>query len=142
MASTQAQATQFADLKSTLCATLRRQVQDAYEEAKDRDQDGNRWKWGAKYYKDGDADEDIWKDMLRQWSDPRWVGAGRISSDPRNVWWIGPCGSFYDHMTLAGGELGNIIDVEDAIYCFRLVVESFEKGGLFVTWREPVPGTP
>jgi hypothetical protein len=53
-----------------------------------------------------------------------------------------PCGSFYEHMSLARGELGNIIDAEDAIYCFELVIEGFDKGGLFVKWREPVPSRP
>ena len=43
---------------------LREQVQDAYKETKDRDQDGNKWKWGADYYKDRDANEDVWEDML------------------------------------------------------------------------------
>lgn len=56
-----------------------------------------------------------------------------MSSDPGNAWWVGPCGSFYDHISLARGKLGNIIDVKDAISCFRLVVKGFEKGGLFIT---------
>jgi hypothetical protein len=64
-----------------------------------------------------------------------------MSTNPGNVKWLGPCGSFYDHMSPAGGELGNIDDVKDAMYYFELVVEGFETGALFVMWREPVPGT-
>ncbi len=32
---------------------------------------------------------------------------------------------------------GNVVDVGDVLYCFKIMVEGFEKGGLFVTWREP-----
>jgi hypothetical protein len=64
-----------------------------------------------------------------------------MTSDPGNSWWVGPCGSFHDHISPAGGKLGNVVDVEDAMSCFEWVVEGFEKGALFVTWREPVLST-
>ncbi|CZR59399.1 uncharacterized protein PAC_09291 [Phialocephala subalpina] len=47
MAPTKAQITRFATLKSKLCAILREQVRKAYEEAEERGQDGNQWKWGC-----------------------------------------------------------------------------------------------
>jgi len=84
MAPTQARATQFADLKSKLCALLREQVQDADKEAKDRDHDGSKWRWGPDDYQDGDTDEDVWEDMLLPCSGCDWVGAWRMTSDPGN----------------------------------------------------------
>lgn len=33
-----------------------------------------------------------------------------MSLDPGNVSWVGPCSSFYDHIILARGELGAIIE--------------------------------
>ncbi|KAE8440394.1 hypothetical protein EG329_008170 [Mollisiaceae sp. DMI_Dod_QoI] len=64
---------------------LRKQVRDAYKEAEDYDQEGNKWKWGADYYKDKDADENVWEDMLLQCRDYKWVRAWRMSSDPGNI---------------------------------------------------------